>query len=738
MRYIRLALILMVCAGLMVSVSPTVGASERVPTMTVSELKDGMRGIGRTVIAGTKIEAFNFEIVGVMQKGGFNGGPMIIVRVWGPVIDASGGIAGGYSGSPMYIDGKLIGALSAGWFFTDGDLAGVTPIHEMLKTFNYPETPGFWRDGGGGGGFFSETKLDKPIIHNGQEFGKVLIAGDENEVDDREVSDDTLVLVASKTPLIVGGISDKYFNLIKGEMERRMPYVEFIQGPGSGDLPTNLNGKRLDPGAAIGVQLVSGDIDMTAIGTLSYVDDQGRFLAFGHPFMQAGYVEMPLTSARIVKTVPSMQRSFKMGESIELVGRIEQDRATCVAGHFGATPDMLDIKVTVYDEDLDWKNTYDCRAIRDKDMMSIFWLLAPLEAVMRTMDRAGGGLMEVSFKVDAEGFDKPIAMENIYYSPDASLSWLAVNELSMVLDGLTNRNIFRDAKVNSIEMDITVRDENLTQNIVKARSIMPPKKEEEEEEEASEDTGGDNGGETARACEFIRRNIPDRALMSFASTGLGRRIIKLNAGEEVLKAVQEYTESAKKEEEKEFYEVPQYYPGDSIEVSVVIQPYREDPFTQIIKLEIPGEFPPGQYDVSISGGGYFFGNGFMGMDMGMMFAFGGFGGGGYYGGNGPETLEEMIDEMVDREPNNALVLSLAPIQDEDPYAYLRDDFEPPEPIKSVIHMAGPVYGSFFLPIEVLAEDDEEYDESEGEPPGEFPGMSEGKIVEMPMGEIAEE
>jgi len=151
------------------------------------------------------------------------------------------------------------------------------------------------------------------------------------------------VMVETKTPLVVGGLSDKYFPLIKDELERRMPYAEVIQGPGSGRIPTNLSGAKLEPGSAIGVQLVSGDIDLTAIGTLTYIDEQGRFLAFGHPFMMAGYIEMPLTTARIIKTVPSIQRSFKMGEAIEMVGRIEQDRNTCVAGHLGLEPDMLDI-----------------------------------------------------------------------------------------------------------------------------------------------------------------------------------------------------------------------------------------------------------------------------------------------------------------------------------------------------------------------------------------------------------
>ncbi|HYE79801.1 MAG TPA: SpoIVB peptidase S55 domain-containing protein, partial [bacterium] len=95
--------------------------------MPVGELREGMRGIGRTVILGTQIQDFNVEIIGILERGGFNGGPMVLVRGDGPVLDATGGFAGGYSGSPVYIDGKMIGAISAAWFFADHSIAGVTP-----------------------------------------------------------------------------------------------------------------------------------------------------------------------------------------------------------------------------------------------------------------------------------------------------------------------------------------------------------------------------------------------------------------------------------------------------------------------------------------------------------------------------------------------------------------------------------------------------------------------------------
>ena len=717
MRIVRLALIIAACAGMLVTTSPTAFALDGVPTLTVSQLSPGMRGIGKTVVVGTDVDTFDFEILGILEKGGFNGGPMILIRCWGSAIEKSGGIAGGYSGSPLFIDGKLIGALSAGWYFTEGDIAGVTPIHEMLKTFNYPESPRM-KSGEGGGTLLKETTLSKPISHSGHTFGKVLLAQSEKQLEGCEFSDDTLVMVESKTPLVVGGLSDKYFPLVKEALENRMPYFEVIQGPASGRIPTNLTGAKLEPGAAIGVQLVSGDIDMTAIGTLTYIDDQGRILAFGHPFMQKGYIEMPLASARIIKTVPSIQRSFKMGEAIEMVGRIEQDRGTCVAGHIGVMADTLDIKVTVKDEDIDWKNTYQCKVIRDGDMMPFYWLIPPLEALGRTMDRSGGGLINVTFKVYADGFEKPISMTNVFYAPEAYGAYYSVSELGEILNALTSRNIFRDARISSVELEIEVRDEHRTIDILKATSIMPPEKEAKEEKKGEEAKPGEGGkgkveeplpvepSGKEKSFEFVKRNIPDRALLNLASTALGREIIRLNAGDEALGAIKEYIETKEKEEDK-FYKIPQYYPGDTIEATVLCQPYRKEAFERKVSLQIPKDFPAGTYDVNICGGSSFFGGMMPGMEFPMMMMMGMPGMGPMPGMTAPKSLEEMIEDMTDREPNNELIISLGPIMDEDPYAYLREGYELPKPIKAVFPMDAVVYGSFFLPVEILTAEGEE-------------------------------
>jgi hypothetical protein len=742
MHIARLALIAAACAVLISVQAPGVSASEMVPIMTVPELEPGMTGIGKTVIAGTEISTFNFEIIGVLEKGGFTGGPLILVRCWGPAIDASGGIAGGYSGSPLFIGDKLIGAISTGWYFAEGDIAGVTPINDMLRAFNYP---------GSSRPFCeemdykvtNETVLPKPLIHRGRTYEKVLLAGSESQLEGRDVSEETIVLLPTRTPLMVGGLSHKYFPLVKRELEKRMPFIEVLQGNGSGPIPKNFTDVDLEPGAAIGVQLISGDIDLTAVGTLTYIDDDGRILAFGHPFLMSGFIEMPLTTARIIHTVASIQRSFKVGEAIEMVGRIEQDRGTCVAGSIGEKADMLDIKVTIVDEDLEWKDTYNCSIIRDEDIMAYFWMFVPFEGMYRTLDRSDAGMMNVSFKLDAEGFEEPISMQNTFYSGDSFGAFYAASELAMIMEALTSRNIYRDVRINSIELDITVRDENQTVNIMRARSIMPEREEasvvEEElldveeiiegEMEEEEIVGESEGVSSTcvllrggRTYDFIGRNVPERPLVYLASNPFTREMIRLNAGDEVLEAVKEYVEGM--EEEEEFYEVPKYYAGETVEVMVSLQPYREKVFEQLITLQIPDDYPTGTYDVSIFGGSSFYGGYFdpFMMLLGMT--------GGYYGGYGimPETLEEMIEQMTERDPNDVLVMSLAPIYSEDPYAYLREDYEDPEPIKTVLPMDGVIYGAFYLPIEIIDESTEEGDEwedmgMEGEMGMEYPDIS---------------
>ena len=741
MTFARLALITLACAGLMMlSVSP-VSAFDKIPTMTVAELEPGMTGIGKTVIIGTEISEFNFEVLGILDKGGFTGGAMILVRCWGPTIDASGGIAGGYSGSPLYIDGKLIGAIAAGWPFSEGDVGGVTPIHDMLKTFNYPGANGFWEEAMPLDA--RETPLVQPIKHGGREFEKLLLLGSERDIIGRNISDDTLVLIAAKTPLVVGGVSDRCFPLIKKELEDRMPHLTVLQGTGSGKVPMNMSYTGLEPGAAIGVSLVTGDIDMTAIGTLTYIDEQNRILAFGHPFFQGGFIDMPLTTAKIVHTLPSLYSSFKMGQALEIIGSIEQDRGTCVAGILGVPPDLMDVTVTVIDEDLEWKNVYECRMIRDEELMGSFWSAIPMQGILQTLDRQGGGNMIVEFDVEVEGFDEPIHMDNVFYAEGAYGAWYAVSELSMIIGSLTVGNVYRDAEIESIDMTVTIRDENTSLNIIRANSIMPEREDEDLLDDGEDIEGGEfdefeNGEEAeqesakpsscvllkaGKTVEFIKRYVPDRALVYLSRNPIGREIIKLNAGEEVLEAVDEYIEG-QEEEEEDFYEVPQYYPGETIEATVIIRPYRQETFEQHISLEIPEDYPTGTYDISIYGGSGFLG-GYYDPLMSM------FNGGGYYGGyNVPETIEEVIEELMDREPSTSLVISLASIYSDDPYGYLKEDYEEPEEINNIYTLDGVVTGMFYLPIEIISEDpdDEMYDEDYSEFDEEF--FEEGDYPDM--------
>ncbi|HDS29924.1 MAG TPA: hypothetical protein ENN67_02650, partial [Firmicutes bacterium] len=173
-------------------------AFAEIPTMTVSEISPGMKGVGRTVIQGTQIEEFNVEVIDVFKDMGYDGGPLIFIRISGDVVNRSGGIAGGYSGSPVFIDGRLIGAISWGPYFTEGDLCGVTPIDNMLRAFTYERTMG--------GRIASEPmKLENRVEFAGRTFDSVLLASmnDDPAELERLWGENTLVMTQARTPLIV-------------------------------------------------------------------------------------------------------------------------------------------------------------------------------------------------------------------------------------------------------------------------------------------------------------------------------------------------------------------------------------------------------------------------------------------------------------------------------------------------------------------------------------------------------
>lgn len=294
-------------------------AAQGPATLAVSEIRAGMKGYGRTVFQGGKIERFEFEVLGV-QKNAAPGRSRIMVRASGGPL-AETGILAGMSGSPCYIDGKLIGALSTGIAFEKEPIGGITPIAEMLDQLrDIPEIPS------------SRTPLILPKL----EPPKVLKAALSGQMlDFKALMGDA---DPQALPMFIAGsaLGPEARSLWSG-----LPVV-FAAGPA-------LSGGReeaspIEPGGMAAITLMQGDLDLAASGTITHVSGK-RILLFGHQLFNLGPVDLPLWSATVASTVASYQGSFKLAMPVAPIGALRLDRSSGVAGLLGAEARMIPLRI---------------------------------------------------------------------------------------------------------------------------------------------------------------------------------------------------------------------------------------------------------------------------------------------------------------------------------------------------------------------------------------------------------
>jgi hypothetical protein len=307
-------------------VTPFLLASEPAPILALSEIQAGMKGYGRTVFHGNKIERFQFEVLGV-QRNVTPGHSLILVKAsGGPLADT--GILKGMSGSPCYIDGKLVGALSSGWAFQKEPLGGITPIEEMLDQLKeIPETP----------------SLRTPLILPKLEPPKVMKAALTGEM----VPLAQLMGAAEGTsgaalPMPLSGTE----LLPEARALWQGVPVSFASGTvvAARAAGRGTEASPLEPGGMLSVSLVQGDMEMAGSGTITYISGK-KVLLFGHPLFALGPVDLPLWSASVPGYVSSFETSFKLAQPVAEVGALRLDRSAGIAGVLGAQAKMVPLRI---------------------------------------------------------------------------------------------------------------------------------------------------------------------------------------------------------------------------------------------------------------------------------------------------------------------------------------------------------------------------------------------------------
>ncbi len=391
--------------GLVSAVAPGLAQGpEAPPVMPLSQVQAGMTGYGLTVLHGTTIQRFDVKILGILT-----GGPashLILFRVSGPAIQQSGGSASGMSGSPIYLNERIAGALSYGYHFAgpDADLSLATPIEEMLKTL----APA---------GSAAETRRPRvyraasPIGTPAGPITAVIVTDSGHEASRYNTSPMAGVAAVAPVavPVVASRVSPAALILLRRALGRYNVVPMQAYG-GHREFPV----PSVEPGSSVGVLLVRGDVEIGAIGTVTYRRGNA-ILAFGHPLLNAGAAPMLLTSAWIDAIVRSLDFPFKEGSTGAAIGMATQDRVVGLGGTLGQFPRMFGIRVVVRDLDHGRTETLGAQAITRTDLAESLVPVTVLSLVQRAMDSVAGGSAKVRLALRARGIPREIVREDLAY-----------------------------------------------------------------------------------------------------------------------------------------------------------------------------------------------------------------------------------------------------------------------------------------------------------------------------------
>lgn len=425
--------------------------------MPVSAIRPEMRGTGYTVVSGSKIEPFSVRVIGLLKGSGAVKN-FILVKVSGKIFANGGGIAAGMSGSPVFIDNKLIGAIGYGFQNADPTYGLVTPIEDMLRIWSYPahtpepEEPAVFYQGG----------------LNSYE-GVAFLPGETADAGQRR-DDKWLQARPVATPLLVSGLGERAFNklyptLASGNL---LPVYTGLAAAGSGG---NYDFQP-KPGSAVSVTLVDGDYEVKSIGTLTWIENN-QILAFGHPFFNRGPVDYGFGGAEILDTLTSNVFPFKMGVGHSPVGRITEDRGAGIAGVLGSTPEFIKVSVIVRGGRKTKRDHYSFRVIQDEQFAPGLILAGVMDAVDRRLDRIGAGTAKVRFVIEGENISA-IKRENIYFGSDIAVA--SIYELTRLLQ-LLSSNEFKPVKLTSVSVAMEISPQRLSAKLLKTdlpkKEFMP-------------------------------------------------------------------------------------------------------------------------------------------------------------------------------------------------------------------------------------------------------------------------
>jgi hypothetical protein len=420
----------------------------------VEDLRPGMKGIGKTCYQGTKPEEFQVEILGVLRR--MNPGTnAVLAKFSGGLLDKVG-IFEGMSGSPVFIDGKLLGAVAFSYSFAKDAIGGITPITQMVDGFREAEAfPS--------GIIYKKSRLWNyrlPLPSHGikPSEGPLLLSHIQPEQTRMTAGGHNLIPIA--TPLNLGGFHSQTLKLFAPQFRELGMSIQ----QGSGGMETG--GGRADkdkpsgvlpfePGSNIVVSLIQGDLDVSAGGTVTYINGN-QLYAFGHNFLELGYTELPMHAASAITVFPSMESSFKILEAGALAGTIRQDRGMGVYGVIGEKPNMVPMQIQLTTS-RGIKKIFNYELVNDSFLTPLLANLTIYNTIVASERAQGAVTLNIKGKIDIKNEDAVEIANSFSSSEDpaqtASLS-IAVPVNYLMSAG------YKDLNIEKINLEISVLEKD--------------------------------------------------------------------------------------------------------------------------------------------------------------------------------------------------------------------------------------------------------------------------------------
>ncbi|MCS6849614.1 MAG: hypothetical protein NZ700_00415 [Gemmataceae bacterium] len=440
--------------------SSTPAAPKRDSYWQVDDLRPGMKGVGRTVMKGTRIEPFHAEVLGIL-KNTSPGRDLVVCRLSGLDLERTGVIAG-MSGSPIYIDGKLLGAVAYTWPFGKEPIAGVTPFCQMHDYVEAYER----RDLVEQGEAPPRVGLAEPLRVGGRDYAAVAVS---QGFDDPLPDDDgVLRLVPLRMPVTATGFTPHSLSLLRTRF-RQAGLVPMEGGGVSAPIAEAEQNTPLQPGSPLAVALVTGDFDLSGIGTVTHIEGQ-RVYGWGHPFMGLGTCEFPLMTGYIHTVYPRQSVSFKLGSPLRTVGVINADVSTGIAGWLGRQPDLLPIRMKVVresreDTDADSK-TFQVRIVRQRSLLTSLVLTVLTNSVDMEGELPEDLTADLQARIEIAGHP-PVVLKDTFSGSSYSGGRAPValyNQVANVVHLLTF-NSYQPVRIERIECSTRIRPGRLTADI---------------------------------------------------------------------------------------------------------------------------------------------------------------------------------------------------------------------------------------------------------------------------------